>query len=104
MIKVVIETGHVVWVSIWTYVQDQNLGGLGNVYGLLLGCWGKDDFSDWVNRKWTYTHLDSGFAQIFGQIISIRVKDTKQIKPIQGILKYALTLLNLYWLDLLSIF
>ena len=83
MIKVVIETGHVVWVSIWTYVEDQNLGGLGNVYGLLLGCWGKDDFSDCVNRKWTFTHLSSGFAQIFSQIISIRVKDTKQIKPIQ---------------------
>lgn len=31
-------------------------------------------FSDHVNRKWTYAHLDSGFAHIFGQIISIRVK------------------------------
>ena len=74
MIKVVIETGHVVWVPIWTYVQDQNWGRLGYVYGLLLGCWGKDDFSDCVNRKWTYTPLGSGFAQIFGQIVSIRVK------------------------------
>ena len=49
-------------------------------------------FSDCVNRKWTYIHLGSGFAHIFGQIISIRVKGTKQIKPIQiqlrqGILK-----------------
>ena len=27
-----------------------------------------------VNRKWTFTFLSGGFAQIFSQIVSVRVK------------------------------
>ena len=30
-----------------------------------------------VNRKWTFTFLSGGFAQIFSQIVSVRVKEHK---------------------------
>ena len=30
-----------------------------------------------VNRKWTFTFLSGGFAQIFSQIVSVRVEEYK---------------------------